>query len=352
MSDFALLDIRAGKIAAAHVRRDGLAPGDISAIPAAAGGPKGLALLPLDRRLATEWLPKMERIELLGASIGAWRMAALAQPDAIAALDRLQHAYVHQQNYRERPTASEVATVCRGLAQSVFGSSPVKIRDGVALTVFTTRARGVLASRRSKPAFGRVALSNAISRRRLAPHMERVVFRTGIASRLAQSFDEFGLVHAALDDSNFVDALLASGSIPLVCDPVRNVAGAPAGDYWDGGLIDYHLLLPYAQMKGIVLYPHFVPHVTPGWLDKFLPWRARPRGHLWLSNVLLIAPSAAMLAKLPRGKLPDRSDFYRYGTDHASRIQHWERAINESQRFADAAMGWLERPDPTLIRPL
>lgn len=350
--DFALLDIRAGEVATAHVRRDGLAPADIAAIPAAAGGPKGLALLPLDRRLATEWLPRMARIELLGASIGAWRMAALAQPDALAALDRLQHAYVHQQNYRERPSASEVAAVCRGLAQSVFGSPPWKIRDGTALSVFTTRARGVLATQGSKPAFGRAALSNAISRRRLATHMERVVFRTGIESRMADSFDAFGLVGAALDDTNFVDALLASGSIPLVCDPVRDVGGAPAGNYWDGGLIDYHLLLPYAQMSGIVLYPHFVPHVTPGWLDKFLPWRARPRGHPWLSNVVLLAPSPAMLARLPRGKLPDRSDFYRYGTDHASRIRHWERAIDESQRFADAAMRWLDRPDPSLIRPL
>ncbi|MGH6623447.1 MAG: patatin-like phospholipase family protein, partial [Burkholderiaceae bacterium] len=323
MSDLQLLDVRAGERAAEHVRRDGLCPADVSAIPAAAGGPKGLALLPLDRRLAAEWLPRMQRIELLGASIGAWRMAALAQPDAHAALDRLQHAYVHEQNYRERPSASEVAAVCRGLAQSVFGRPPLRIREGAALTVFTTRARGVLAKRRSKQAFGRAALSNAMSRRRLAVHMERVVFRAGIESRLTTSFDDFGLVGATLDDHNLVDALLASGSIPLVCDPVCNPGGAPAGDYWDGGLIDYHLLLPYEQMKGIVLYPHFVPHVTPGWLDKFLPWRARPRRHDWLSNVLLIAPSAAMLARLPNGRLPDRSDFYRYGTDHASRIKHW-----------------------------
>lgn len=352
MSDHLLLDIRAGKQATAHVTRDGLSPADISAIPAAAGGPKGLAMLPLDRRLAVEWLPRMQRIELLGASIGAWRMAALAQPDALAALDRLQHAYVHEQNYREQPSASEVASVCRGLAQSVFGRSSLRIREGAALTVFTTRARGALEARRSKQAFGRAALSNAMSRRRLAAHMERVVFRAGVQSRLAESFDDFGLVAAALDDHNFVDALLASGSIPLVCDPVKNPAGAPSGDYWDGGLIDYHLLLPYRQMKGIVLYPHFVPHVTPGWLDKFLPWRARPQNHDWLANVVLIAPSAAMLARLPNGKLPDRSDFYRYGTDHAARIRHWERAIDESRRFADAAMKWLERPDPSLIQPL
>ena len=117
--------------------------------------------------------------------------------------------------------------------------------------------------------------------------------------------------------------MLASGSIPLICDPVRRIAGAPAGDYWDGGLI-----------------------------DKSLPWRARPRRHAWLSNVILIAPSRALLARLPNGKLPDRSDFYRYGPDHAARITAWERAISESQRFAEAAMAWLQSPDPSIVRPL
>ena len=33
------------------------------------------------------------------ASIGAWRVTALAQEDAAAAIDRVQHAYVRGQNY-------------------------------------------------------------------------------------------------------------------------------------------------------------------------------------------------------------------------------------------------------------
>ena len=44
------------------------------------------------------------------------------------------------------------------------------------------------------------------------------------------------------------DALLASGTIPLLCAPVRDVAGAPPGNYWDGALVDYHLLLPYPRL--------------------------------------------------------------------------------------------------------
>jgi hypothetical protein len=165
-------------------------------------------------------------------------------------------------------------------------------------------------------------------------------------------FDAFGALQVTLDDRNAEDALLASGSIPLVCAPVRDVAGAPPGDYWDGGLIDYHLLLPYSTGPGLVLYPHFVPYLTPGWLDKFLPWRKEARAHDWLANVLLIAPSPQFLARLPNGKLPDRNDFYRYGADHAARIRDWEGAIAECERFADEAMRFLEAPDPGDVQPL
>jgi predicted acylesterase/phospholipase RssA len=347
-----LLDIRLGASARLRIERDGLAPERVVCMPAAAGGPKGLALLPFDRLFAREWLPQMRRVEFLGASIGAWRMACLAQHDPLAALDRLQHAYVHDQNYAPRPSPTQVAAVCRGLARSVFDTAGLSLREGAALSVITARARGTLDGDRSRLAFGRAALANAASRRWLARHLERVVFHAGIPSRLPPAFDAFGLAQAPLARDNTEDALLASGSIPLVCDPVRDVPSAPAGDYWDGGLIDYHLLLPYDRFDGIVLYPHFVPHVTPGWLDKFLPWRHRPRGHRWLANVVLIAPSQRMLDRLPGRRLPDRGDFHRYGLDHAGRIHAWERAIAESERFAEAAMRWLQAPDLALARPL
>jgi Patatin-like phospholipase len=349
---FDLLDIRLGAEARRRIECDGLRPSDITCIPAAAGGPKGLALLPFDRLFAREWLPRVRGVELIGASIGAWRMASLAQADPLAALDRLQHAYVREQNYDERPSPSQVAVICRGLAHSVVGARALALRPGIALSVITARARGALASDRSKLAFGRVALVNAASRRWLANHMERVVFHAGAESKLPPAFDAFGLTQIALTPDNIEDALLASGSIPLVCDPVRDVLAAPSGDYWDGGLIDYHLLLPYDRFDGIVLYPHFVPYVTPGWLDKFLPWRKRPRRHHWLANVVLIAPSRAMLDRLPNRKLPDRSDFYRYGRDHVARIGAWERAIAESERFAEAALRWLEAPDLSVARAL
>ena len=67
----------------AHIEGHGLKPEHVGVIPAAAGGPKGLILGPLDRFLFGAWLPQSTQpIDLVGASIGAWRMATacLDQP--------------------------------------------------------------------------------------------------------------------------------------------------------------------------------------------------------------------------------------------------------------------------------
>lgn len=352
--------VRAGPGALRHLRERGLARGDLCCVPAAAGGPKGLALLPLDRLLLRHgWLTAESPVELVGASVGAWRMAALGREDAADALDAVQHAYVHDQCYATRPTPGEVSTACRRIARAARGDGPLRLRQGVALSIVAARARGPLHGRESKLAFTRAVFSNALGRRRLASCLERVVFRAGAQSSLfdAPPFDEFGLVTVPLDAANAEDALLASGTIPLLASPVRDVAGAPAGNYWDGALVDYHLVLPYARLTGpsqgrLVFYPHFNDYLTPGWLDKHLPWRRAARAHAWLDDVLLVAPSPAFLATLPNGKLPDRQDFYHYGPDHAARIRAWETAIAECGRFADAVLAWMERPDLSQVEPI
>ena len=46
-------------------------------------------------------------------------------------------------------------------------------------------------------------------------------------------------------------------------------------------------------------------------------------------TMLLMAPSPALLGRVPDDKLPERQDFYRYATDHASRETAWHRAMWE-----------------------
>jgi hypothetical protein len=127
----------------------------------------------------------------------------------------------------------------------------------------------------------------------------------------------------------------------MIINAVSHIDGvngqAHEAAYWDGGIIDYHLHLPYASHEGLVLYPHFTDKIVPGWLDKMLPWR-KAQG-AWLDNVILVSPSREYLDKLPLKKLPDRSDFKRFADDYDARDVYWRFAIGESARLRDELAG-------------
>ena len=83
------LAIYAGKKAKAHIAKNGLQAKDIRVVAGAAGGPKGLLLLGLDKFIFGEWLKTSSQpVDLLGASIGAWRMATACMNDCGAGFDR------------------------------------------------------------------------------------------------------------------------------------------------------------------------------------------------------------------------------------------------------------------------
>jgi hypothetical protein len=108
------LRLYAGPTARRHIEQHGLRPHDVGIIPAAAGGPKGLILGPLDRFLFGEWLPRSDQaVHLVGASIGAWRMATACLDNPVEAFERLERDYIAQ-HYdlpagQKRPTASQIS---------------------------------------------------------------------------------------------------------------------------------------------------------------------------------------------------------------------------------------------------
>ncbi|WP_206047067.1 patatin-like phospholipase family protein, partial [Noviherbaspirillum denitrificans] len=209
--------------------------------------------------------------------------------------------------------------------------------------------------------FGLAALGNLVSRTRLGNHLSRVVIgdERDPAFWLKEKFDAFDTRFMPLSPDNLSSALLASGTLPFVMEPVREIPGAPAGAFWDGGLIDYHLALPYSRVAdnpegGLVLYPHFGKQIVPGWLDKSLPWRraGSGRNNNWLDNVVLLSPTRAFLQTLTRSKLPDRNDFLYYGQKHDQRILNWKLAIGEGARLRDELAEFIEHPDPARVLPL
>lgn len=334
-----LLVLRAGPTALAHLRTHGLAAADISHVAAAAGGPKWLVLAGLDRALFGEWLGRAERpIAGVGASIGAWRLAAAAQRDPRAAFERFLEMYLAQR-YSLYPDQREVSAAGERILDVMLGASgrhEVVTSETLRLNVITTRVRSVTRAeqqlRLRAGLAGAVAL-NFTGRTRLRHVFERVNIHHRAGDAGLQP-DGIPTRSVALDERNLAPALMASASIPGVMAPVVDVPGAPPGVYMDGGILDYHMDLPLDSPRGLLLLPHFASTVTPGWLDRFVPWR----GARHLDRTLLIAPSPAFLARLANGRIPDRKDFVRLRGDDATRIAEWRRAVAESAALADEFM--------------
>ena len=352
-----LLTIRAGRRALERIRTHGLDPADVAIIPGAAGGPKGLGIAGLDRAIFGEWLPRAPRVRhLVGASIGAWRFAAVCRKDRMQALDEFARGYT-KQRYPRRPSRQFVSQSARAMLDELFKGREEEILSSpdYRLHVLTVRGRWPLtrdSSFGTPFGFGMAAVANTLGRQHLARFIDRTVFHD-VRDRpafIGESFDHFRTHAVPLDRGNLGEALVATASIPLVLEGVADIPSAPRGVYWDGGIIDYHLHLPYHRSDGLVLYPHFTDHIVPGWLDKAMPWR-RARGE-WLENVVLVAPSPAYVATLPNGKLPNRSDFKRFVADDEAREKYWRTAIAESERLADEFLAFVAKPDPTQLLPL
>jgi hypothetical protein len=347
------LRIYAGPRARLHIERQGLRPGDVGVVPAAAGGPKGLVLGPLDRFIFGEWLAQSQQpVHLVGASIGAWRMATACLDAPVTAFERLERDYIAQdyeiEAGRRTPTAAHVSQRFGESLQSFYGGRLAEVLEHprYRLHIITARGRHLLGrEHRLATPLGYLGafLSNALHRKALGGWLERVVFSTtagtALAGALPFAIGDYRTAQVALDPGNFNAALQASCSIPFLLQAIHDIPGAPRGAYWDGGLTDYHLHLDWqVPPAGLVLYPHFQKAIVPGWLDKGLKWRHGATA--FLDDTVVLAPDPAWIAGLPGGKLPDRTDFARFGTDLSARMKAWTIAARVSQQLADEFAQW------------
>ncbi|MEQ5835824.1 patatin-like phospholipase family protein [Marinobacter sp. NFXS9] len=336
--DPSVLTIRAGRRAYARIQEHGLRPEDVHVVPGAAGGPKALGICGLDQAIFGEWLPRTPQVRsLIGASIGSWRFAAISSGDPVSQLARLSDLYTRQR-FPKGVSMAEVTRRSMVFLEELLGGREDAILNhpDYRLNIVVVRSRGMLQhDTRGRLALGLMAAisANMVSRKHLGRFMERGILHDPRERAPLGDLIDFQSHQVPLTRDNLMAALLASASIPMVMSGVAGIAGAPEGMYRDGGLLDYHLDLPYEQ-PGVVLYPHFTDRIIPGWFDKSLPWR---RGdHTRLQDVVLVAPSRDYLAQLPDRKLPDRKDFERYLGNDDGREQAWRQAIGESERLGEA----------------
>jgi len=337
------LVIKAGPKALRLIRDEGLRPERVRVLAGAAGGPKWLVLYHLDRLLfGTLFEGRREALHLIGSSIGAWRFAALSQPDPLKALDRFREAYIHQ-TYATRPTAAEVTAESRKVMDGYLPDAviPEILRHPwCRMNMVAVRSRHLIALENKLGMVMGLAgavMANLIARRRLDLFFERTLFHDPRGLPPLADRDGIPFAHYPLRAENFKDALLASGSIPLVMSGVSDIAGARPGVYRDGGMIDYHLDLPYRLSdQDIVLMPHYTDRIVPGWLDKQLSWRKPAADHM--ANVVMVAPTREFVAQLPNAKIPDRNDFKFYFQKDRARFDAWDQVVAMCRPPAEAFM--------------
>lgn len=329
---FPNLSIRAGAKAKAVLANEGLSLDKVRVLAGASGGAKWLVLSKLDRLLAQYLQQRILPLQCIGSSIGSWRMAALAQRDAATAIERFEHAYVNQR-YPHKPSAADISDKTASILESYLSADAIDEvinHPAMRLAIIAARVRGMQSTQKWSLPLGLnvlgAAAANSVKREWLGGFFERAIFSSENFNQQVFNSDTFPTDWIPLARNNFKQALTASGSIPFLMEGVWDVAGAKPGFYLDGGVLDYHLDLPYQVADDeLVLMLHFYPDITPGWFDKSLPWR---HGHAkQLENVVVISPSAEFVQQLPGGQIPDRRDFKTFFQQDDERIRRWQSVL-------------------------
>ncbi|MBN1635476.1 MAG: patatin-like phospholipase family protein [Deltaproteobacteria bacterium] len=328
--------IFAGAKAYAIIQEEGLQPGSVEVVAGAAGGPKWLVLCGLDRAIFSDWITDHPGpLFLVGSSIGAWRFAALALGND--AYEKLKDGYIHQA-YTSRPSAQEVSRISLSILESFLdndAAGSVLSHQFMRLNVLAVQCRSLFAKdRAARLVLGMLAAGvvNGLSRQALRLFFSRSLFYDGRDLPPFFTMDTLPTHRVPLHPGNLRQAVLASGSIPLIMSGVTDIPGSPDGIYRDGGLVDYHINIPFGSDR-IVLFPHYIERITPGWFDKNLFWRKPDKANL--DNLVLLCPSRSFVESLPYSKIPDRGDFRRFYKKDTERIRYWEMVARKSAVLGD-----------------
>lgn len=354
-----LVEFRAGSSALSIIKDKGLKSDDVKVVAGASGAAKWLVLAGLDKYLFTSWFKDRKNpLFTVGSSIGAWRFASAACPDPEKSISELEYGYIHQR-YNGKPDAEEVSRVGWEILDRIFDQNSCRQAVNhhyIRLNILTVLSRGLLSGdSKLKTIMGitAAAMANAADRNYLRFFFERAMFSDFRDLPHFYGMDQFPITNIRLDEFNLRQAVMASGSIPLIMEPVTGIQNAKEGIYRDGGIIDYHLDIPFlpAESEGITLYPHYAGQIIPGWFDKFIKSRRPDMKNM--SSVLLVYPSEKFVKMLPFSKIPDRNDFKRFIFRDDERIAYWTKAAQMSRMIAEEFHNTVESGRiRNIVRPL
>ncbi len=347
-----MLDIYAGPVAKEKLLNDGFKADFFTHFMGASGGPKWFTLFGLDKYLFGEFFKhRKTTLNLIGSSAGAFRAACLCQSDPVSAITRMAYNYVGTK-YSVKPSSQEISEKAMDLLDITMADTGVSqlLNNPIFKAHFlVTRAHG-LASKQNYTARSAGMLlglaKNAINRASLESQFSRCLFSVP-TSHLSIRDNSFSTEYYRLNDANLKPALLASGSIPLLMDPVIDIPGCPVGHYMDGGILDYHLDFALKPTTALTLYPHFSDTLKPGWFDKYTTRSMNPA---YFSHTVILAPSKQFISALPFAKIPDRKDFTRL--PYAERTAYWKTVLDTSEQLAESLDAMINSNVPLKIKSL
>lgn len=347
-----MIEIYAGAGARKRIEEQGFNADLFGTLLGASGGPKWLMLYGLDCYLFGEFFKaRRQPLNLLGSSAGAFRAACFACDDSIDALRTMAALYIDT-TYSTLASPAEITGKVRSMLAAIFPHDSVaQVLDNpiFKLHISVARCHGAAAStNRLLQLVGMATASrrNRRDRASLTTQFERYLFRQRDSDL---SFnDPYGLptTQVDLNRDNLIDAVLASGSLPVIMQGIVDIAGCTPGIYRDGGLVDYQFDLQLADDR-LVLYPHYSRSLKPGWFDKNLNRLASAKNH---DKTVLICPTPEFVASLPYQRIPDRSDFNKMKDDQ--RIAYWRNVQGQTSHMGDALSAFVARQRLDEIRDI
>ncbi len=331
------ISIRAGSKAIKIIKDEGLDLDRVKVLAGASGAAKFLVLTGIDRVLTDMLKSRTAPLYMIGTSIGAFRMAAFCQKDPAASIKILEREYIGQA-FPKKPTKQDLSIVSKGILDAFIKDDEIKdmlTHPFMRISFLANRCRGLLKKDRLMLEWTGMLMAagaNLVSRNLLKYFFERALFCPPGITPPFSAMNQFPLHRYDLTPGNFKQALLSSGTIPLVMEGISDIDGVQ-GHFKDGGMLDYHLDIPFLpDDDGLVLYPHFYDTITPGWFDKSLNRKPSPEN---MKNVVLVAPSKSFVESLPMGKIPDRKDFYTFKRRDRERQTVWWDVVRRNRQVGE-----------------
>ncbi|MCP3899966.1 MAG: alpha/beta hydrolase, partial [Desulfobacteraceae bacterium] len=225
---FKNISILAGSKALKTIKDEGLDLNRVKVLAGASGSAKFLVLTGIDKVLMEMFKNRKDPLYLLGTSIGAFRMAAFCQKDPLTAIDILEREYIAQ-SYTLKPTKQDITLETHRILNAYIDDNQIDAilnNSFMRLSFLSNKCRHLLKKENQLLQWLGIGMAfgvNLFSRNNLKYFFERALFSGPGSKPPFSTMNQFPINSYDLTPSNFKQALISSGSIPIVMEGISDI---------------------------------------------------------------------------------------------------------------------------------